>query len=224
MEEINKEYKDFKGQWTKLMDLKLAKLQQVHKVTMEEIKEVMIKLPVLDGMLEVLKVAKSEYDAYVVIASDANEFYIESFLKGNGVEQYVDEIHTNKSPIVDDVLRVTPYTPEEEPHGCNKCSANQCKGLIVENVWKKMRQARDVVEEEGEDNIKTIFVGDGGNDFCPTTKLKAVDAICVRVDEKYPQAMSLHKKITKYSKEVKADVINWNTASQVLQTVKEVFS
>ena len=63
---------------------------------------------------------------------------------------------------------------------------------------------------------KVMYVGDGGNDFCPTLRLSANDYIFPRV------SFSLHKRIEKQSDQVKAQVVPWTCASSILETLQNL--
>jgi len=213
------------GGWTALMDDKLVKLQRTTSVELKDIAEVMGDLPVLPKMLESVSRAKSR-DVYVAIVSDANQFYIDSFLEKHNLTDLISEIHTNKSRIdkmevatenqkleEKDILRVSPYQSANSPHMCELCPPNMCKGLIVDDMIKRLSPEH------------ICYVGDGSGDFCAATRLREQDSLLVRNDKEYRSALGLVKRINREKDEhpVIANIIYWKRGEEVLDTINQVF-
>lgn len=179
-------------------------------------------IPVLEGMRKVLETARS-LGSYIAIASDANELFIRSFLEQNGLTGLVDEIHTNTSPMVEGVLRVEPYTPKGTPHNCDLCSLNQCKGAILDGLVAKLLKQGNA-EEEAE--VRIIYVGDGGNDFCPGTRMNPGDVLCVRYDDNYKQAQGLYKRLHKKNnlQKVASEIVYWKIMKEIEDAIKSTFT
>lgn len=74
-------------------------------------------------------------------------------------------------------LDVEPYTPPTSPHNCPRCAANMCKSAILAQTWTQPSDNGDTTKGV---NIRTVYVGDGHNDYCPALSLKPTDLLFVR--------------------------------------------
>jgi hypothetical protein len=73
-----------------------------------------------------------------------------------------------------DTIQVEPYQSISSPHQCPRgCPANMCKTSIL-------RRARKVLDLESAEELQTVYIGDGGNDYCPSLSLSASDLVLVR--------------------------------------------
>jgi pyridoxal phosphate phosphatase PHOSPHO2 len=106
-------------------------------VTRDEMTQAVAKISVSPKMLDAVRHAVDHHGATVVIVSDANEVFIRSMLDHHRITSYFTEVHTNRAEWEhhDDTsnnrLRLRPYHPlEAEPHGCEWCPTNMCKGRV----------------------------------------------------------------------------------------------
>jgi len=103
----------------------------------------------------------------LIIISDANTFFIETYFSNQKPPVKLDGLITNKaerSP--ENYLKLTPYETQEQ---CPLCPRNLCKGTALMKY----------IEQNGP--FKSVFyVGDGGNDVCPATRLTETDTVFVR--------------------------------------------
>ncbi|KAH9272105.1 hypothetical protein BASA83_005694 [Batrachochytrium salamandrivorans] len=77
---------------------------------------------------------------------------------------YISEVITNTGHFDSNGrLRVQRWTTLP-PHECNRCAANLCKGKEI----LKLIQNRGPFD-------RVVYLGDGQNDFCPSTKLNGSD-------------------------------------------------
>mmetsp|Transcript_17892 Transcript_17892/g.29032 ORF Transcript_17892/g.29032 Transcript_17892/m.29032 type:complete len:244 (-) Transcript_17892:911-1642(-) len=203
-----------RGQWTRLVDESLVLLQQKHNVSLGEIKKCIEDIPVLVGMLEIVREFAAKENGRVYIVSDANEYFISSFLEKHALVDHVAQVKTNKSWVCKDtgMLRIGPYV--DEPHSCELCPPNMCKGDIMETLG---------LVSPGSDKI--FYVGDGGGDFCPAIKLRENDVLFVRNDSSYPSARGLVNRIDKKkdSHPVKANIVHWKTSSDITDELRKHF-
>jgi len=118
-----------RGQWTNIVDEALVLLQKDHNTSLEQIKAVMQELPTLNQVVESIELVHSQGgDCFIV--SDANEFFINSFLESRNLSKFISRVETNRSYFDEQgYLRVTAHTPD--PHGCKLCPPNMCKGKIL---------------------------------------------------------------------------------------------
>lgn len=107
------------------------------------------------------------------ILSDANSVFISEILAENGLSGVFQEVHTNPAGFDDSgALRVKPYHSEAAPHTCSYCPENLCKGLVLEKLLMLGLYRR------------LVYVGDGGNDFCPSCRTGPWDFVLAR--KSYP--------------------------------------
>ncbi len=89
-----------------------------------------------------------------------------SILAANDLESQFDRIITNRSEIREGAIRVSPYHELK----CERCPDNLCKQTAI----------REYSKEKGLEQTRIIYVGDGGNDFCPLLMLSQKDLVFVR--------------------------------------------
>ncbi|PIA64362.1 hypothetical protein AQUCO_00100086v1 [Aquilegia coerulea] len=162
--------------WNTLMDTMLKELHSQGR-TIEDMAETLKSAPIHPKAISAIKSAYA-LGCDLRIVSDANVFFIETILKHHGLIDCFSEINTNPS-VVDDEgrLRILPYHDFKTcpPHGCDLCPSNLCKGLVIERI-------KASVFADGRKCF--IYVGDGKNDFCPSTKLREEDYVMPR--KNYP--------------------------------------
>ncbi|KAF0683868.1 Aste57867_24094 [Aphanomyces stellatus] len=181
--------------WTQAIDQTLAKLT----CTKQELLDTIARVPVQPGMLDAVHLAHEKgWD--VVIVSDANTDFIRSMLELHGLTSIIQQVYTNHSEFIGDILHVTPFHPlDQPPHGCPRCPPNMCKGSIVQGVKSHKQYA------------KILYIGDGGGDFCPSvSQLSSHDVVFAR------EAYELQKQLIEQKDQVAAIVVPWNTGYDIL--------
>jgi pyridoxal phosphate phosphatase PHOSPHO2 len=168
--------------------------------------------PVLVSALQELRSSQGS-SLKLIILSDANTIFIDEILEANGLSGGIfDEIYTNPASwIIKDAVLVEPYQPLSSPHDCQrKCPANMCKSHIL----KRARQELSLGDEAGD--VRTIYIGDGSNDLCPSLSLLPSDLVLAR------DGYSLQKLIAKAknepeekSEKVTARVKTWTTQREL---------
>lgn len=195
--------------WTKMMDKGMSRLYELG-VSKEEIENCLHKIPLQSAMARIVRTVSKAQGCEVHIVSDANSFFISVILEKHNLSSSITTIHTNPAHFDDKgALRIKPYLSSvTSPHGCSLCvnSPNMCKGQIVD----KLRLER--VLPEG----RVIFVGDGGNDFCPSTHLKLGDYVLAR--EGFPLA----EKLQRFKNSTQAQIFPWGHANRVESILKEL--
>ncbi|CAN0088563.1 unnamed protein product, partial [Hapterophycus canaliculatus] len=123
--------------WTQIMNRQMRSLWE-KGVSDSEIKWSMSRLPVFQRMLDAVCFA-GRAGAQQAVVSDANEVFIEEFLKHHGIRGLFGKgVTTNRGVFTQDGrLDVLPYHPDEEaPHGCSLCPRNMCKGNPIERCLR----------------------------------------------------------------------------------------
>ncbi|ORX92911.1 hypothetical protein K493DRAFT_316292 [Basidiobolus meristosporus CBS 931.73] len=204
---------ELKMQWTDMMNQLLGELS-ASGFTQEHMDKAWSRIPFSKDMIKALHVAK-EANADIMIISDANTVAISKVLHHYQVSQLFANIITNPAQWREGKLVIDRLVPKETPHGCctsaegfgHTCSVNMCKG----------REITRVMLEGGYDRV--IYVGDGANDFCPITKLRANDIALVR------RGRVLSKIIETPSTraQIHSNVIIWSEAADILAMYRNLF-
>ncbi|KAM0789288.1 hypothetical protein ACM66B_000128 [Microbotryomycetes sp. NB124-2] len=194
-------------QWTDNVALHLRKLHE-RGATKEQIIASLQGLPVHPAMIRGVQTVKAREQPKTrfFCLSNSNAVYINTILKHHNMENFFEEIVTNPAQFLDNGLlelkrRVDPNGPQ---HGCKiGCSANMCKGAELE-AFISRHGGWDAFD-------RIIYVGDGGNDFCPLLRLRKGDVALVRMYRE------LSRRIVKEQNELplKCDVVPWGGAWEV---------
>eukprot|EP00771_Trimastix_marina_P002240 gnl/Trimastix_PCT/3361.p1 GENE.gnl/Trimastix_PCT/3361~~gnl/Trimastix_PCT/3361.p1 ORF type:complete len:255 (-),score=31.21 gnl/Trimastix_PCT/3361:231-995(-) len=156
---LMREYtKEHTHSWTVLMGLVFEKIHQ-RGVTIDQLAQSIRGLRVDPGVVEAMT-WMHYHNVDIRIVSDANTFFIDTFLKAHGWDSWVSHIVTNPSHVAPEgCLVIEPFVPTSLPHGCPLCQPNICKGAIVEPWVREAAWAR------------VLYVGDGRGDLCPCLRL-----------------------------------------------------
>jgi len=159
------------------------------------------------------------------IISNANQVLIDIILKKNDLNGNVfksDQIFTNPGWFDEKsgILRCQRYhntiigdKKVINKHECDICAANLCKGkVLTEEVL--IRHNKPFTH----DNI-IIYIGDGGNDFCPSSKLTQNDYVFVR---QFSECKGLEAKIKVDGDKLKCNVLKWKDGAELLNNFKTV--
>ncbi|GLJ23474.1 hypothetical protein SUGI_0444700 [Cryptomeria japonica] len=186
--------------WNPLMDKMMGELHGQGKL-ISDIQNGLRRIPLYPETIRTIKFAFS-LGCDLRIVSDANIFFIKTILETHDLLQYFTEIKTNPAYVEESGrLRICPFHPlTEDPHGCNLCPPNMCKGAIIDEMRKSIKDGSAK---------RFIYLGDGAGDFCPTLKLTEGDHVFPR--KEYP----LGKLIEKNPEMVKAQVHGWSNAKDV---------
>lgn len=148
--------------------------------------------------------------AHSAILSDANSLFISACLSNNDI----DEGHVFKAGVITNpayvdengCIALIPFlkgdTPERR-HSCKACPKNLCKGEVV-----------DIMLRNKYNGWRLVYVGDGGNDFCPVSRMSEDCVALVR------EGFSLHKRVNERG--VRAEVKLWKTADELQRVVESL--
>lgn len=152
-------------------------------------------------MIELLQFLHSQ-DTEVIIVSDSNSIFIDMWLSAMEVSHVIKTVYTNQACFdASGLLNITMYQSQS---WCELCPENLCKGSVL-NQHLKRRQ------EEGITFSSVVYIGDGKNDFCPSTKLSEMDLVFAR------KGYYLEKLLTRpeEKKKVTANTFVWSSASDI---------
>ncbi|KAF9427160.1 hypothetical protein BGZ76_002444 [Entomortierella beljakovae] len=194
-----------KVQWTDLQQRLLGELFD-RGIAREDIEKTLSHIPFAPEMIEALKLMKAQ-GSELYILSDANTVYIETVLKTCNIDHLFTGIITNPAAFDErGRLNVVRYHGLDiEPHKCPlPCQPNLCKG----------REVQKLIDSKSWDQV--VYMGDSTNDFCPSTRLQAKDVVLARRD------LLLEKEIKENTDLVKANVVYWGNARDVLHATQSI--
>ncbi|KAJ1561221.1 hypothetical protein HK096_005534 [Nowakowskiella sp. JEL0078] len=159
-------------------------------------------------MLKAVELAKDQ-GADIIIISDANTFFINSVLEYHSILGLFSEIITNQANVNDNgFISLTPRS--QIAHNCpNKCAKNLCKG----------KEITTYLDLNGQKYSRIVYLGDGKNDYCPSTKLSSHDFVFAR------KKRALEKILKSDESSVVANIRFWDNAEDILKLFsKEIFT
>ncbi|KAM6913857.1 putative phosphatase phospho1 isoform 1-T1 [Lycodopsis pacificus] len=200
------------GRYNEYMQRVLAYLSE-QGVTESDIRGSMEKIPATPGMITLFQFLRTRppQDFEVVLLSDSNAFFIESWLRRAGARQLFHRIFSNPATFNrDGRLVMRPF----HSHDCMRCPNNLCKQVVVREYVARRTQ------ERGRPYQRVFYVGDGANDFCPVLSLGPRDVAFPRRD--FP----MHRLITEIHEampgEFKAVTVPWSSGEEVVQRLRKL--
>ncbi|XP_010884743.1 pyridoxal phosphate phosphatase PHOSPHO2 [Esox lucius] len=198
-----------KGRWTEYMGRVMSYIGD-QKVSPDAVRSVMETIPFTDGMMELLRfIANNKNDIDCIIISDSNTVFINWILQAAGIQDSVDRIFTNPASFDKrGYLEIECY----HSHSCRQCPVNICKKKVLTDFLAE--------KSKGNEEYQRIFyVGDGGNDFCPSNSLKSVDVVFPR------KGFTLERLLSRQSAQQEEDslkpkVIGWTSGIEILNELK----
>lgn len=186
-------------QWTDMCDRLLGELHDQGLGGKKAIAGAMAAIPLPAQVSSIWRRIVAQPGGVVHILSDSNTVYIEQVLHAYCLSNLVSSVTTNPAHYDDkERLHVQRFTPACKPHGCDRCPVNLCKGRVVDAMPRS-------------EGVRRVYVGDGGNDYCPATRMLADDVVFAR------EGYSLAKKIRKQP--ITAAVRYWETYQQLLDAM-----
>ncbi|XP_034017061.1 pyridoxal phosphate phosphatase PHOSPHO2 [Thalassophryne amazonica] len=193
-----------KGYWTEFMGRVMNYIGD-HEVSPAQVRSVMETIPFTPGMTDLLTFIlerKSNIDC--IIISDSNTMFIDWILRAAGVQAAVDRVFSNPAKFNDlGYMEVQCH----HTHDCDRCPINLCKKHVLELYLSG--QLNGGVEYE-----QVFYVGDGGNDLCPTSCLGGCDVVMPR------KGYTLEKLLAKQHGSLKARVVTWSDGSEILEELR----
>ncbi|KAJ3303764.1 Phospho-2-dehydro-3-deoxyheptonate aldolase AroG [Kappamyces sp. JEL0829] len=204
VEEMTREWTNG-AQWTDLCHRMVGKLHE-KGFTPEQLNAALRSIAFNPAMKSALEVAASH--GHVLIISDANTVYIDEISRGYGFKDYVSAVVTNPG-YYDEYgrLHIKRHTTDDA-HSCTRCPVNLCKG----------RELAKYVAGHPSTFQKRVYVGDGSNDFCPSRTLDGYDYVLPR------KGYALSKLLLdpENRRQIKARVLEWETADDVLRYFRDI--
>ncbi|WFD00861.1 pyridoxal phosphatase [Malassezia yamatoensis] len=155
-------------------------LQELHKEghSRAEVEDALRRMPLHPAMIRGVRTlqAKSTPNTDFLLLSNSNQVYIDTILEHNHLldpplfkEVITNPAHFEPSGLLRLRRRIA---PDQVQHACKVgCSANMCKGDELKAFLNR---------HTTESYERIIYVGDGGNDYCPVLRLNKNDMALVR--------------------------------------------
>lgn len=180
------------------------------EVSPDRLRSVMETIPLTAGMADLLAfILEHKRAVDCIVVSDSNAMFIEWILQAAELRAAVDRVFTNPARVNEQGrVEVRPH----HSHDCKRCPVNLCKRKVLELYLAEHR-------DRGGEYEQIFYVGDGGNDLCPTSCLRKDDVAMPR------RGYTLEKLLAQLANQrgshgLKAKVIPWNTGGDILQELK----
>nr|XP_061807184.1 probable phosphatase phospho1 [Nerophis lumbriciformis] len=177
-------------------------------VSRDAIRSAVESIPPTPGTLALLQFLQSRQpDFELAVISDANMYFIDTWLKHTGVRHIFRRVFTNPASFDDgDRLVLLPF----HSHSCTRCPDNMCKQVILREYLAQRQRERDVPFQ------RVFYVGDGANDVCPSLALGPRDTVFPRKD--FP----MHRLLRSEGARFKANVVPWSSGEDVMDFLKKI--
>lgn len=179
-------------------------------VSLDRVRGEMETIPFTAGMTDLLKFISEQENTHCIVISDSNTIFIDWILNASGLRAAVDHVFTNRATITESgYMEVQHY----HCHDCECCPVNLCKRKVLE-LYLADQFKRNVEYQQ------IFYVGDGGNDLCPTTSLRRCDVVMPR------KGYTLEKLLSRQESQqdnvsLRAKVVAWSTGTEILEELKK---
>lgn len=184
--------------------------QGVHKLSIQSELE---KIPPTPGLMSLFQYLLShQQDFELVVVSDANTYFIETWLERAGVRHLFRKIFTNTASFdATGRLLLLPF----HSHSCPSCPDNMCKQVILREYLAGRQKERG-----GAPFRKVFYVGDGANDICPCLALGPRDTAFPRRD--FPMHRLLVEMKQSQPAKFKANIVPWVSGEDIVDCLKKI--
>ncbi|XP_071375643.1 probable phosphatase phospho1 [Centroberyx affinis] len=182
-------------------------------VSKDSIRSAVEKIPPTPGLLALFQYLLShQQDFELVVVSDANMYFIETWLEHVGALHLFRRIFTNPASFdASGRLVLLPF----HSHSCSRCPENMCKQVILREYLAHRQE-----ERSGAPFQRVFYVGDGANDICPSLALGPRDTAFPRRD--FPMHRLLVEMQLIQPANFKANIVPWASGEDVVDCLKKL--
>ncbi|XP_041829545.1 probable phosphatase phospho1 [Melanotaenia boesemani] len=182
-------------------------------VSKESIHLAVEKIPPTPGLLNLFQYLQShQQDFELVVISDANMYFIETWLEHAGVRHLFRKIFTNPASFnATGQLVLLPF----HSHLCSRCPDNMCKQSILREYLAGRQKERGAAPFQ-----RVFYIGDGANDVCPSQALGPQDTAFARRD--FPMHRLLMEMQQSKSAKFKANIVPWISGEDIVDSLKKI--
>lgn len=186
---------------------KIFELLHIHQVDSEQIINVISNIPPVSGLPDLMLELHSR-NCEIIIISDSNSFFIETWLTSHKLIHTVSKIYTNPAEFDQrGMLKIEMYHLQD---WCDLSEKNMCKGFILQSHIQERKS-------QGVDFSTVAYIGDGCNDLCPILKLGKKDFGFPKFGHKLIKLL----KEPKYEDKIVCDIVPWETGDDIIQSFRE---
>ncbi|KYN03884.1 PREDICTED: pyridoxal phosphate phosphatase PHOSPHO2 [Cyphomyrmex costatus] len=184
---------------------KIFELLHKNSVKAHQIENIIIGIPAVSGMQRLLTSLHNNSHEIIII-SDSNSMFIDSWLRSRQLDRVVSQVFTNPARYDEGRLRVDPYHTQ---YTCQMSAVNLCKGqILTDYIQDKYKQ--------GKSYERIVYIGDGRNDLCPILRLSEADLACPR------KGYSLINRLNEStSMSTKAKIVPWENGTDLQCSLKQ---
>lgn len=196
------------GHYNEFMQKVLAYMAE-EGVSKDSIQSAVAKIPPSPGLLNLFEFLRSNQKHFeLAVVSDANAFFIETWLEHAGVRRLFWKICTNPASFDErGRLVLLPF----HSHLCSRCPDNMCKQAILREYLSVRQKERGGVPFQ-----RVFYVGDGANDVCPSLALGPRDTAFPR------RGFPMHVLLQSEAGRFKANVVPWVRGEDIMDCLKKV--
>ncbi|XP_068585402.1 probable phosphatase phospho1 [Cebidichthys violaceus] len=180
-------------------------------VSEDSIHSAVEKIPPTPGLVNLLQYLQGyQQDFELAVVSDANMYFIETWLERAGVRHLFAKIFTNPAGFdATGRLVLLPF----HSHSCPCCPDNMCKQVILRDYLTSRQKERG-----GAPFQRVFYIGDGANDVCPSLALGPRDTAFPRRD--FP----MHRLLLEMSQAAKskANIVPWVSGEDIVDSLKKI--
>ncbi|XP_072312532.1 probable phosphatase phospho1 [Eucyclogobius newberryi] len=183
-------------------------------VSKNSIQSAVEKIAPTPGILVLLQFLQNhQHEFELAVVSDANMYFITTWLENAGVSHLFRKIFTNPASFdASGQLALLPF----HSHSCQRCPDNMCKQVILRDYLAGRQRERG----GGAAFQGVFYIGDGANDICPTRALGPRDTAFPRRD--FP----MHRLLMEIQKtepaQFKANMVPWASGEDIVDSLKKV--
>ncbi|XP_026206604.1 probable phosphatase phospho1 [Anabas testudineus] len=184
-------------------------------VSKDSIYSAVEKISPSPGLMNLFQYLQShEQDFELVVISDANMFFIETWLERAGVRRLFRKIFTNPASFdPSGRLVLLPF----HSHSCSRCPDNMCKQVILQEYLAGRQK-----ECGGSPFQRVFYIGDGANDICPSLALRPQDTAFPRRD--FPMHRLLLEMQHSQAAKFKANIVPWVSGEDIVDCLKKIMA
>lgn len=196
------------GHYNEFMQKVLAYMAE-EGVSQASIQSAVEEIPPSPGLLSLFEFLQSNQKHFeLAVVSDANMFFIETWLEHAGVRPLFRKIFTNPASFdATGRLVLLPF----HSHLCSRCPDNMCKQTILREYLSVRQKERGGVPFQ-----RVFYIGDGANDICPSLALGPWDTAFPR------RGFPMHVLLQAEAGKVKANVVPWVRGEDIMDCLRKV--
>lgn len=195
----------------------------------EKLKEIITKIPLTTGMVELikyianLKTNEKNIRLEVIIASGSNSKFIEWTLNTNNIHEIIDFIASSVYSYENVEIngeRIHKYSLKDwHEHSCSECYNSLCKGTFFKDFLEKKEEEEKITYD------KIFYICDGDNDICGAKALNSVKEAFIFIRNCYDMHNIIYDNKNRlkeeYKKLITSKLFLWDNGEQILKIVKE---